>query len=117
MKTPVYRGLGLLSVAVGVVGIVLPLLPTTPFLILAAYFFARSHPEWEARLLAHPRLGPGIVAWRERGAIPPVAKGFAAAMLAVSAVVGGLTLAPPWAYVPAATGGAVLAWMLSRPSR
>ena len=42
----------------------LPLLPTTPFLLLAAWFFARSHPEWEAKLLAHPRWGPLIRDWR-----------------------------------------------------
>ena len=116
MKVPTYRVLGVLSVALGVVGAVLPLLPTTPFLILAAYFFARSHPEWEARLLAHPKAGPAIRAWRDHRAIPVVAKRLATLLLAVSAGGGWLILPPPWAYVPGAVAVAVLAWMWSRPS-
>ena len=88
MRKPVYRVLGVLSVIVGLVGAVLPLLPTTPFLILAAYFFARSHPEWEAKLLAHPKAGPAIQAWREHGAIPLVAKRLATLLLAISATGG-----------------------------
>ena len=100
MKRPVYRALGLLSVVLGVIGAVLPLLPTTPFLILAAYFFARSHPEWEAKLLAHPTVGPSIRAWRDHGAIPKVAKRVATVLLAISAVGGWFTLPLPWAYVP-----------------
>ena len=116
MKKPVYRILGLCSVGLGVLGAFLPLLPTTPFLILAAYFFSRSHPEWEARLLAHPRVGPAILAWRDHGAIPRVAKRLAALLLAISAVTGWLTLPDPWCYVPMAIGALVLAWMWTRPS-
>ncbi len=117
MKKPVYRALGALSVALGLVGGFLPIMPTTPFLILAAYFFGRSHPEWEEKLLAHPTFGPLIIAWRERGAIPLLAKWLATAMLAVSSVGSGWYLSDGWRYLPAVISVVVLAWMWSRPSR
>ncbi len=116
MKRPTFRVLGVLCIGLAVVGAVLPLLPTTPFLLLAAWFFARSHPEWEARLLTHPRMGPVILAWRARGAIPRSAKFAAAVMMAVSAGLGWLTLPPPLHYLPLIITVLVLAWMLSRPS-
>ncbi len=116
MQKPVYRALGVLSVLLGLIGVVLPLLPTTPFLILAAYFFSRSHPEWEARLLADPRFGPAIIAWRERGAIPLLAKRLATLLLGISGLVGWLTLVGDWRYLPLSIGAVILLWMWSRPS-
>src|SRR5688572_27961511 len=56
-----YIVLGTLSLLIGAMGAVLPLLPTVPFVLLAAFFFARCHPPLEAWLLRHPRFGPHIV--------------------------------------------------------
>jgi uncharacterized membrane protein YbaN (DUF454 family) len=110
--------LGLIATAAGLIGAVLPLLPTTPFLILAAACFARSSPRLEARILNDPRFGPMILEWRQRGAIPPRAK-----LLAVGGMAGGyavflLTSKPalPLALLVAGLMGLVAVWMLSRPS-
>lgn len=70
----VYLAAGLLFVALGFVGAFLPVLPTTPFLILAAACFARSSRRLESWLLDHSRFGPTLRDWRERGAIPRRAK-------------------------------------------
>ncbi|MGI6855214.1 YbaN family protein [Mesorhizobium sp. 1B3] len=70
----IYLALGLFFVALGFVGAFLPVLPTTPFLILAAACFARSSRRLENWLLEHPRFGPLLRDWRLRGAIPKKAK-------------------------------------------
>ena len=62
--------LGALSLLLGLVGIFVPLLPTTPFLLLAAALWVRSSPKLYAWLLAHRRLGPYIRNFRENRAIP-----------------------------------------------
>lgn len=70
----VWLVLGLALVTVGLVGVVVPLLPTTSFMVLALPCFARSSPRLEAWLLDHPRFGPAVRAWRADGAIPRHAK-------------------------------------------
>lgn len=66
--------LGLALVAIGFIGIFVPLLPTTDFMLLALPCFARSSPRLEAWLLNHRRFGPGLRAWRAEGAVPRPAK-------------------------------------------
>lgn len=90
----VYLGLGWFFVALGIIGAFLPVMPTTIFLILAAWCFARSSPELEAWLLAHPVLGPPLRNWRERGAISRRAKYLACSMIAVSYGIFFLTAQP-----------------------
>ncbi|MEG6509503.1 YbaN family protein [Methyloligella sp. 2.7D] len=70
IKRGVFRAVGLCMVAIGALGVALPVLPTTPFLIIAAACFARSSPRLEAWLLDHPQFGPFLREWRARGAIP-----------------------------------------------
>jgi len=70
MKRAAFLSLGYFFVGLGFVGAFLPVLPTVPFLILAAACFARSSPRLEAWLMEHRQFGPSLVRWRERGAIP-----------------------------------------------
>lgn len=65
---------GWLAFGLGTVGVFLPLLPTTPFLILAAACFVRSSPRLHAKLLADPRVGPYLAQWQREHSIPASAK-------------------------------------------
>lgn len=84
MNRILFLTIGWISVALGTLGIFLPLLPTTPFLLLALWCFAKSSPRFHAWLLSHPRFGPALRNWREKGAIPTRAKALAIAMIALS---------------------------------
>lgn len=69
-----WLALGLACVGVGALGVVLPGLPTTPFLILAAACFLRSSRRLYERVLANPTFGPSVRAWRETGTLPAATK-------------------------------------------
>jgi uncharacterized membrane protein YbaN (DUF454 family) len=107
---------GLLALALGFVGIFLPLLPTVPFMILAAFCFAKGNPEWEARLLADPRFGPHIRAWRTHGSISRRGKAAALAAFCISGLVGLVMLSMPLALLPAGAGLVGAAFILTRPT-
>ncbi len=76
---------GHISLIIGVIGIFVPLLPTTPFLLLASYCYARGSSRFEAWLLNHPRLGPPVRDWRDKGVIPLKVKVIALCTIASSA--------------------------------
>lgn len=66
VKSRIYIAAGFVCVGLGLAGIPLPLLPTTPFLLLAAFFFARGSERWHRWLMTHPTLSPYILAFRDR---------------------------------------------------
>jgi hypothetical protein len=115
---------GWLALVIGLIGVFLPLLPTTPFVLVAAWCFSRGSPRVERWLLEHPRLGPVVRDWREHHAVPLPAKQFATVMMAISSL-GAIFLLPmPWSWLPAivCTGAAIALWRLptrrvSRPGR
>ncbi|MCB1694739.1 MAG: YbaN family protein [Pseudomonadales bacterium] len=63
MKKTLYKPLGMVFLALAVLGVVLPVLPSTPFVLLAAWFFARSSERWHRRLLDSELFGPMIRNW------------------------------------------------------
>lgn len=65
MRRALYKPLGFLFLGIAALGVVLPLLPGTPFLLLAAWFFARSSEKWHQRLLANEVTGPMIRNWED----------------------------------------------------
>jgi uncharacterized membrane protein YbaN (DUF454 family) len=107
---------GFLATGCGIAGVVLPLLPTTPFLLLAAFAFARSSPRLHDWLVNHPRLGPPIADWQAHGAISRRTKLVAAAvMLATLALSVATGVRGEIVVVQALVLCAVAAFVLTRP--
>lgn len=78
-----YFSAGILCVLTGIVGVFLPLLPTTPFILLAAFCFSRSSETLHQKLLNHRLFGPIISEWEKHGVIPLKVKCLSTTMMLV----------------------------------
>ena len=103
------------GLALAALGVVLPVLPTTPFLLVAAYAAAKGSPKLHAWILRHRAFGPVVRDWQASGAVAPRTKRVALVTMALSAAV--LALVAPLAVAAAAL--AVMAivgtWLWRRP--
>ena len=111
---PLYSALGLIAVGLGIVGAFLPIMPTVPFLLLAVYFFARSNPAWEQKILDHPTWGPQVQDWRQRRAISRRAKTMAIGAMSAGAVFTWYTLGSPWYWISIAILVIAGSWIATR---
>ncbi len=107
---------GAVALLLGAAGVILPLLPTTPFVILAAFAFGKSSPVLQTRLEQSRLFGPAIRDWRVSGAISARYKVLAVTMMA-AALAFGLFSAMPFAakLVQVAAIAAAATFVLSRP--
>lgn len=112
-----WRSLAISAVTLGAVGVVLPGLPTVPFLILAAWSAGRGWPALEVWLLKHPKHGDTIRNWREHGAVPRRAKILATLMMLISTTMIFLTPVPEMLrWLLPAFLLLVALWLWSRPN-
>ncbi len=108
--------MGLTAVALGAVGVVLPLLPTTPFLLVAAFAFARSSERLNGWLRNHRTFGPLIDNWHRNGSIDRKSRWSALVVIFVTPVITWLLDAPLWILAcQIAILSAVVIFILTRP--
>ncbi|MFZ5656366.1 MAG: YbaN family protein [Pseudomonadota bacterium] len=108
--------LAYVALALGLVGIVLPGLPTVPFVLLSAYAAARGSRRLHDRLLADPRFGPMIRDWQAQGAVSRRAKWLASLTMSLAALLMFLTAPRAWmAGVGTAIMAVVATWLWLRP--
>jgi uncharacterized protein len=112
----VYIAIAWVSFGLGVIGVFVPLMPTTCFMLLAVWAASRGSPRFARWIREHPRFGPTVVAWEGERAIPRHAKYLAAGMLAFSMLVLALTVSLLWLKL-ALIGGLTLlgVWIITRP--
>lgn len=69
LRIIIWRSVAITFVLLGLIGLALPVMPTVPFLLVAAWAGGKGWPKLEAKLLAHPKYGPPIIEWRRYGVI------------------------------------------------
>ena len=104
------------SFGLGTIGVFVPLMPTTCFMLLAVWAASKGSPRFALWIREHPRFGPTVVAWEGERAIPRHAKYLAAGMLALSMLVLALTVSLLWLKLALIGGLSLLGlWIISRP--
>jgi uncharacterized membrane protein YbaN (DUF454 family) len=114
-----FNAAGTLALGLGILGIFLPLLPTTPFVLLAAACYARGSERFHQWLLANPTFGPIVREWEDHRSLPYRTKITAIALMSATMAVSILFFVrPPWLKAALALAGVALAvWMYRIPSR
>ncbi|MDC4626187.1 YbaN family protein [Acinetobacter baumannii] len=116
MRTLFWRTLVVIFITLGIIGAILPGMPTTVFLILAAWAASKGWPQMDAWLLNHPKYGPTLRDWRANGTVPRKAKWIATIMMTASGILMLFTSAPFWVKVFTDTTMFVVAiWLWLRP--
>lgn len=117
IKKIVLLSLGWISLILGMLGILLPVMPTTPFLILAAFLFSRSSKRFHHWLIKHRLFGPPLRDWLEQRAVRPRAKLAAAILILISyvSILFFLSLELTWSILLGFGFGFVLLFILTRP--
>lgn len=118
LTRPLFFALGWLFFAVGFAGVFVPILPTTPLMILALWCFSRSSARFHKWLYTHRLFGPPLQQWDRHGVIPLIAKVFAVGFMAASLVyMYGFLVMPAWAKALITVTMAYGFWfILSKPS-
>ncbi|PHR65166.1 YbaN family protein [Pseudidiomarina marina] len=116
LRILLWRTIAILALLLGVIGLLLPIMPTVPFLLVAAWAGGKGWPVLEQKLLAHPKYGPQIIAWRKYGVVKRQPKVIASVMMSGSAIMLGFSPAP-FAVKFAVIGimATVAVWLWSRP--
>ena len=104
-----FAGLGL-----ALLGLVLPIMPTVPFLIVAAYGFNRSSPRFHAMVMNHHIFGPQIREWHDHRAIDPRVKAVVVVSMAIGLCVSFFILPRPWWLAQVAVLVLVAAYIVTR---
>ena len=110
-------GLGWINVGLGAIGIIVPGMPTTVFLLIALWAFSKSSERFRTWLYEHRRLGPPIRAWHEHGVIPARAKAVALAVMTLSLTIMAATGVWQLPVIAGAIMVPVAVFIVSRPSR
>ena len=116
IRKTVYLAVGWVSLALGLIGALLPVMPTVPFVLVAFWAFSQSSPRLSRRLLSNPHFGPALRNWLRHNAIPRRVKYLTTLMMAGGCVMAWYLGAPLWALA-AQIGICTIAaaYILTRP--